>query len=34
MYETMKDKPRTFLQLLWRYETEVARNNLSIAQTN
>ena len=33
MYQRMKDKPRTFLQLLWQYETEMTRDGLGISQS-
>ena len=32
MYQRMKDKPATFLQLLWRYESMVTRGKLAVAQ--
>ena len=34
MYQSMKDKPRTFLQLLWRYESELVTDELALAQSN
>lgn len=32
VYQRLKDKPLTFLQLLWQYETMVARGEVAFGQ--
>lgn len=34
LYQSMKDKPQTFLQLLWNYETRAVRGELAIGQSS